>query len=143
MLALLAGCATTDFPEIPRTLRDREPTPAVDVGPVQALPGGKDLQFETVTVQGSEMACTAQRFALERLVIAAKANTESLGEMIAAYRETNREAAALLYAGQAREEQADRLRALYLEEANRARWIQIGSAGAGGVLLLLFGAAAL
>lgn len=89
------------------------------------------------------MACTENRFALEALIIAAQANTEALKEMIAAYQHSNREAAALLYAGQAREEQADRLRSLYMAEARHCRIIQAGAAAGGGLLLLLFGVAAL
>lgn len=149
LLALTSGCAAVDFgggpdlPEVSSALRQYETNQ--DEAQIQPLGLGNRPAAQACTLNGQPAACysEAQLNDLEHFFIAAHANTQALHAMIRAYAAQNTELAEILTAGQSREAQAELYRALYLAEKSHSRLRTIATAAGGGLLLLIFGAAAL
>lgn len=143
-IALIAACAATpELPPVSRELRDYQLQQ--DDTELQALEVGEIPQAQQGTLNGQPADCFAPEDsdALASMGVAYHTNLEAFTELERAYHARHAEAAALLAAGRAAEEQAAVYRALYLAETRQGRLIQLATAGAGGLVLLVLSAGAL
>jgi len=131
--ACLTACATVDFPEVSRDLRDYQASEPADIEPIE-LPEGKVIAVEDEP---------DIYFVHESYLIAARANTKALEDTIRALQATERELTAILIAGQSAEAQAEIYRALYVDEARHSQIIRLGTMGAAGLVLLILTAGTL
>ena len=130
----ISACASVDVPEVGRQLRDYQRESLTLDQPV-TIAG--ELEFEVV--EGQLCALEGQDAALDAYTAACEANSEALEAAGRGVARLNDENAALLYAGQAAEAQAELWRGMYVDEANRCRLITAGAGAAGGFLLLVLG----